>query len=159
MQPLEGLRIVDVTSGPVGGLATMVLADFGAEVVRVEPAGGDLLRAEAHARVWLRGKRSVVCSDAQLDALVVRTADAVVADRPLDFNHLRRERSDLVCGAIVPFEGLPLDEAAMAARFGRMAAFRGSVGRDGPVFSAVRVATHATAQAVAAGIAAATLCA
>ena len=29
---LEGLRVVDVTTGPVGGMATMVLADFGADV-------------------------------------------------------------------------------------------------------------------------------
>ncbi len=37
MKPLENLRVVDATSGPVGGLATMVLADFGAQVIKVEP--------------------------------------------------------------------------------------------------------------------------
>ena len=37
----------------------MVLADFGAEVVKVEPLGGDPWRSLAAAPMWLRGKRSV----------------------------------------------------------------------------------------------------
>ena len=152
MKPLEGLRVVDATAGPVGGLATMVLADFGAEVVKAEPAGGDPARAEGHSRVWLRGKRSVVCTNAELERLVVETADAIVTDRDLGLRRYRVRRPDLVCGAIVPFEGLPLDEAVIAARLGRMMAFQGVVDRAGPVFSAVQVATHAIAQAVASGI-------
>ena len=36
-----GLRVLDLTEGLAGPMATMILADFGAEVVRVEPAGGD----------------------------------------------------------------------------------------------------------------------
>src|SRR4029453_4854628 len=57
-QVLEGIRVVDITSGPVGGIATMVLADFGADVVKVEPPGGDRFRALAAAPLWLRGKRT-----------------------------------------------------------------------------------------------------
>ena len=152
MKPLENLRVVDATAGPVGGLATMVLADFGAEVVKIEPPGGDDDLTQAHARVWLRGKRSVVCDDAHLIRLIIDTADAVVTDRTLDVKRLRTSRPDLVLGVIERFDGLPLDEALVAARLGRMLAFRGVVDRDGPVYSAVRVATHATSQAVAAGI-------
>src|SRR3954462_9143918 len=55
---LEGIRVVDLTTGPVGGMATMVLADFGADVVKVEPPRGDRLRSLAAAPLWLRGKRS-----------------------------------------------------------------------------------------------------
>jgi crotonobetainyl-CoA:carnitine CoA-transferase CaiB-like acyl-CoA transferase len=154
VKPLENLRVVDATSGPIGGLATMVLADFGAEVVKIEPRTGDAARALAHARVWLRGKRSTVCDDDELIELIANTADAVVTDRALDADRLRGDRPDLVYGAIVPFDGLPLDEALVAARLGRMMVFRGVVDRDGPVYSAVQVATHATSQAVAAGIAA-----
>ena len=38
---LEGIRVLDLSTGPVGGIATMVLGDFGADVVKVEPPGGD----------------------------------------------------------------------------------------------------------------------
>ena len=152
MKPLENLRVVDATSGPVGGLATMVLADFGAEVIKVESRDGDPARADAHSRVWLRGKRSVVCNESELLELIANTADAVVTDRMLDLARLRRDRIDLVCGVIVPFDGLLLDEGLIAARLGRMMLFRGVADREGPVYSAVRVATHATAQAMAAGI-------
>ena len=42
--PLEGIRIVDLTSVVVGPLATQILGDHGAEVIKVEPKAGDLVR-------------------------------------------------------------------------------------------------------------------
>ena len=44
-QPLEGVRIVDLTTNMSGPLATMVLADQGADVVKVEPLTGDVIRS------------------------------------------------------------------------------------------------------------------
>src|ERR1700736_2286415 len=42
--PLAGFRIVDLTMNMSGPLATMVLADQGADVIKVEPPGGGVIR-------------------------------------------------------------------------------------------------------------------
>ena len=66
-RPLAGIRVVDLTSNMSGPLATMVLADQGADVVKVEPLAGDLIRTVGTGRGGMsayfanlnRGKRSV----------------------------------------------------------------------------------------------------
>ena len=168
---LEGIRVVDVTTGPVGGIATMVLADFGADVVKVEPPGGDRFRATAAAPLWLRGKRSVtadLATVAGLDALhgLVRGADVVVVSGPpsrarrwgIDADAATALRPDLVhCsitgwGARGPLAEVPGWDAAVAARSGRMMAFERQLRRGGPVFAAVPVASHIAAHAAVQGI-------
>lgn len=46
LRPLEGTLVVDVTSSLAGPTSTQVLAALGADVVKIEPPGGD------HARDW-----------------------------------------------------------------------------------------------------------
>lgn len=67
--PLHGVRVVDVTSTIVGPVATAMLGDLGADVIKVEPSDGDALRRLGPARnqgmaaMFLglnRNKRSVV---------------------------------------------------------------------------------------------------
>lgn len=47
--PLEGIKIVDLTSAVVGPYATQILADYGAEVVKLEQKDGDIIR-------WIAGR-------------------------------------------------------------------------------------------------------
>jgi crotonobetainyl-CoA:carnitine CoA-transferase CaiB-like acyl-CoA transferase len=89
--PLAGYRIVDLTSMVSGPLATMMLADQGADVIKIEAPRGDYTRHVSNRRGGFsasfvnnnRNKRSV-CLDLKrpgaLDALlrIVATADVLV---------------------------------------------------------------------------------
>jgi crotonobetainyl-CoA:carnitine CoA-transferase CaiB-like acyl-CoA transferase len=81
--PLDGLLIVDLSERSVASaIAGMILADYGARVVRVEPTGGDPLRALTGSLVWLRGQESVTAGDGGLDeselGALCRSADVVL---------------------------------------------------------------------------------
>ncbi len=57
--PLEGIRVVDLTSYIAGSYAAMMLADLGASVVKVESLEGDSFRELPGFFGWNRGKRSL----------------------------------------------------------------------------------------------------
>src|SRR5579864_1683015 len=56
---LDGIRVVDLSWGVAVPVAGMLLSDHGADVVKVEPPGGDPFRGTPGYEVWLRGRRSV----------------------------------------------------------------------------------------------------
>jgi crotonobetainyl-CoA:carnitine CoA-transferase CaiB-like acyl-CoA transferase len=56
----EKLKVLDLTWGIAGPMATMLLADNGAEVTKIEPPGGDPYRNQLGYHVWQRGKRSAI---------------------------------------------------------------------------------------------------
>ena len=66
--PLNGYRVVDLTSNVAGPLATMILGDQGADVIKVEAPDGDATRAGGNRRAGFtasflnnnRNKRSIV---------------------------------------------------------------------------------------------------
>jgi crotonobetainyl-CoA:carnitine CoA-transferase CaiB-like acyl-CoA transferase len=63
--PLDGVRVLDLSRLVAGNMLTLQLADFGAEVIKLEPATGDPLRAwredgvAAYWKVYGRNKKSV----------------------------------------------------------------------------------------------------
>ena len=59
MDALEGIRILDLTWGISGPAGILLLAEHGADVIKVEPPGGDPYRAYPGYRVWNRSRRSV----------------------------------------------------------------------------------------------------
>ncbi len=173
MAPLSRFRVVEVGIGPASGIATMMLADFGADVIKIVPKGGDPFAPMASWRLWTRGKR-IVPADlrderdvAALRALIAESADAVLTtlDQPtrqrLGLNAESLGRPDLVLGVISgfgedgPYAGYPGYEPVVAAKSGRMLAFAGVANRDGPNYAALQVGTHATTQSAATALLAA----
>ncbi len=57
--PLDGIRVVDLTSYIAGSYAAMMLADLGADVVKIEALTGDPFRELPGFLGWNRGKRSL----------------------------------------------------------------------------------------------------
>ena len=56
---LEGVRIIELAQGVAGPYTGMLLAEQGAEVIKVEPPQGDKARGTPGFHVWNRSKRSV----------------------------------------------------------------------------------------------------
>ena len=63
--PLDGVRILDLSRVVAGNMVSLALADFGAEVIKIESPDGDALRdwlvggVAANWKVYARNKKSV----------------------------------------------------------------------------------------------------
>jgi len=79
---LEGIRVIDFGQYIAGPMAAQLLADQGADVVRVDPPGGPRWDTPANA-TWNRNKRSIVLDlkearDLEIARRLVQTADVVI---------------------------------------------------------------------------------
>ncbi|MBC8292492.1 MAG: CoA transferase [Proteobacteria bacterium] len=123
--PLAGYRVIELTSTVSGPLAGMILADQGADVVKVEPPGtGDLARFMGNNRngvaaqfsVLNRNKRSIAldlkqADDAAILRRLVETADVLIENyRPgvtaklgVDYESLAAVNPRLVYGSITGY--------------------------------------------------------
>ncbi|MEM9654064.1 MAG: CoA transferase [Actinomycetota bacterium] len=121
-RPLAGVRVVELAEGIAGPYAGKLLADYGADVVKIEPAGGDRARAAGpfpgdpdpeQSALFLHlntNKRSVVLppdddrdNDGVLDRLLA-DADVVIQSSPdPDPAELRRRHPGLVVVSVTSF--------------------------------------------------------
>jgi crotonobetainyl-CoA:carnitine CoA-transferase CaiB-like acyl-CoA transferase len=145
--PLGGVRVLDLTSGTAGPMATMMLADHGADVIKIEPIGGDPTRSDSGARVWHRGKRSIelnLASDSGLssflelidsaDVLVENFAPGVTDQLGIGFSTVSKRNPRLIHCSITAYgrgnshSQRPAIDSLVAARTGLQWEQRGYVG-------------------------------
>lgn len=123
--PLDGVRIIDLTTVGYGPYACQILGDYGADVIKVESAEGDITRGIAPFRhagmghfflMANRNKRSIVLdlkAERGRDAFLrlVKDADAVITSvRPaamarlgLGYEDCRAQNENLIYVALVGF--------------------------------------------------------
>jgi crotonobetainyl-CoA:carnitine CoA-transferase CaiB-like acyl-CoA transferase len=170
-EALEGLRVVDLSNTLGGTQASLLFADFGADVVHVEPPGGSQLRSQPAYPFWGRGKKSVELDlrdaggrDAAFalafDAdVVVETFRPGTADRlGLGYEALSRENPRLVYGSITAFgrdnalSHLKGYEGVVMAKIGGYSTLSNLTPRPGPAFGTVPYCSASAAHTLAQGI-------
>ena len=150
--PYAGITVLDATQGVAGPHAGMLLAQHGADVIKLEPPEGDWGRAlgkrygdfSAYGLIFNRGKRSIALDLKQAEAAdaarrLAARADVVLESyRPgvmarfgLDYDSVRRENPDVIYlsvtgyGQTGPYSRQPVTDSIMQAYSGLM-----SINRD-----------------------------
>ncbi|MDB5714456.1 MAG: CoA transferase [Sphingomonadales bacterium] len=174
---LAGLRVVDFSNQRTGAQVSQLLADFGAEVILIEPKGGSALRAERAWPIWGRGKRSIeldlkdaadlsVAQSLAVDAdIVIETFRPGVADRlGIGYATLSARNPGLIFASISgfgsdgPLAGLQGYEGIVAAKLGVFQALTDMAPEPGrPAFCSVAYASYPASQLALQGIFAALL--
>ncbi len=171
--PLDGVRIVDLSYYIAGAHCPMLLADYGADVIKVESLEGDPFRAFGLGFLgWNRNKRGIAVdlrTDEGRDIVyhLVRGADVFVENFRIGVSHRLRVDYDTIreinprlvyCtvagwGESGPYSHLPVFDPVFQASSGALKA----QGGDGdPVFLAPAItdygASHSAAYAIAAAL-------
>ncbi len=146
---LQNLKVLDLTSGIAGPMTTMLLGDNGADVIKIEPPGGDPARTldgpqKLGYAVWQRGKRSAFldlnnAADKDVLLALAKTADIVVesyapgeaAKLGIDYATLSKLNPRLIVCSITAYgrdnahSNRPAVDALVQARTGLMFEQRG----------------------------------
>jgi crotonobetainyl-CoA:carnitine CoA-transferase CaiB-like acyl-CoA transferase len=184
IEPLAGLRVLDLTSVVVGPVCTARLADYGAEVIKLESPEGDLMRGLGgqsptgqHSGTYLhlnRGKRNICCDlkqdgGAEIVRRLVERCDIIVANmRPaalarLGIDHetiLKAHPDKIYClitgyGQGGPYAGYPTYDSVIQAASGIPGLF---AERDGaPTYVPMVIGDHAVGEIAAGAILAAVI--
>jgi len=148
--PLAHLRVIEAATVMPGAIAGMLLADHGAEVIKVEPIGGTCFAHDLTRKGWDRGKRSIeldIAADTDTLRGLLRTADIFIHSLSdaeakrlgLDEEALACDFPALVSCALTaysrdtPFSDRPYGESLAAAKLGTMVD-KGSSHRAGPMY-------------------------
>jgi crotonobetainyl-CoA:carnitine CoA-transferase CaiB-like acyl-CoA transferase len=175
---LEGITILDLSQHLAGHMATLVLGEQGADVIKVEPPGGDPLRqVEPAYFIRNRSKRSITLdlnNPEQRDTLLklAERADVLVessgrdhmARLGLDYQSLRDRFPALVYCSINgygddhPWRNRPIHDGLIAARMGLYFDQPGDYvdpEKDAPVYLYCQFPSYATSFTISIGILAA----
>jgi len=146
-EPLKGLRVLDLTSVVVGPVSTARLAQYGAEVIKLESPDGDLMRGLGgqsptgrHSGTYLhlnRAKRNICCDLKQKGAdqiigKLVESSDIIVANMRvqalarlgLDYETILAKHPDKIYCLITgyglggPYSGYPTYDSVIQAASG-----------------------------------------
>jgi crotonobetainyl-CoA:carnitine CoA-transferase CaiB-like acyl-CoA transferase len=151
---LDGIRVLDLSTGISGPMATMLLADHGAQVTRIERPGEEPLRNQLGHHAWNRGKRSAVLDlknaddkrsflalATSADVLVESNAPGVTKRLGIDYATLSAANPRLIYCSITgygrdnPYSSRPGYDALVAARSGLQWEQRGRFGGSAPHLS------------------------
>lgn len=164
---LDGLKVLDLTRDLAGGVATMILADQGADVVRLDgPDGDDVYPHGDGAAVWHRGKLRGPADEQQAwklaaaaDVIMV-TPDAEGA-MPFDVQAVHQVNPRAVIARITGYGpwvqdgGHAVRDILAQARTGLMDEQQGL--RDGPVFHDFPLPSYGAAYLAVLGVSSALL--
>jgi crotonobetainyl-CoA:carnitine CoA-transferase CaiB-like acyl-CoA transferase len=181
-EPLKNIKILDLTSVVVGPMATWRLGQYGAEIIKVEPPSGDLMRGLGgisptgqHSGAYLhlnRGKKNI-CIDLKKEGgkdiiqKLVEWSDVIVANmRPdalqrlgLDATSIRLNHPEKIhClitgyGTDGPYAGLPTYDSVLQGASGIAGL---TIARDGkPSYVPMLICDHVVGEITAGAIMAA----
>jgi crotonobetainyl-CoA:carnitine CoA-transferase CaiB-like acyl-CoA transferase len=154
-QAFTGVRVIDFSQGIAGPHGAMLLAQHGADVIKIEPVGGDWGRVlgrpfgehTAHSIAFNRGKRSIAVdltkpSGVEICRRAIKTCDVIIeAFRPgvmakygLSYDDARKMNDKVIYlsvngfGSVGPKRNLPVTDAVIQASSGLMTVNRSSDG-------------------------------